>query len=120
MPPATQTASAAAWQDETHVIENRRLYGEKLEQVSQLLSATLAPQKPQAGFYLWAKTPIADTDFARRLYAEQNVTVLPGRYLARDSANSNPGANRVRMALVAPLDECLDAAHRINLLIATL
>ena len=120
MPPATQTASAVAWGDEAHVIENRKLYRQKFEQVLQLLSDTLAPQKPQAGFYLWAQTPISDTEFARRLYAEQNVTVLPGRYLARDSAAGNPGHNRVRMALVAPLDECLDAARRINLLLAVL
>jgi N-succinyldiaminopimelate aminotransferase len=120
MPPATQTASAVAWGDEAHVIENRKLYRQKFEQVLQLLSDTLAPQKPQAGFYLWAQTPISDTECARRLYAEQNVTVLPGRYLARDSAAGNPGHNRVRMALVAPLDECLDAARRINLLLAVL
>ena len=120
MPPATQTASTAAWRDEAHVIENRELYRQKFEQVLQLLSDTLAPRKPQAGFYLWAQTPISDTEFARRLYAEQNVTVLPGRYLARDSAAGNPGLNRVRMALVAPLDECLDAARRINSLIAVL
>jgi N-succinyldiaminopimelate aminotransferase len=102
------------------VIENRELYRQKFEQVLQLLSDTLAPRKPQAGFYLWAQTPISDTEFARRLYAEQNVTVLPGRYLARDSAAGNPGLNRVRMALVAPLDECLDAARRINSLLAVL
>ena len=120
MPPATQTASTAAWRDEAHVIENRKLYRQKFEQVLQLLSDTLAPRKPQAGFYLWAQTPISDTEFARRLYAEQNVTVLPGRYLARDSAAGNPGLNRVRMALVAPLDECLDAARRINSLLAVL
>jgi N-succinyldiaminopimelate aminotransferase len=120
MPPATQTASCAAWSDETHVIENRRLYREKFDQVLALLSDTLAPQKPQAGFYLWAQTPIADTEFARRLYAEQNVTVLPGQYLARNSGAGNPGENRVRMALVAPLDECLDAARRINSLLAVL
>jgi N-succinyldiaminopimelate aminotransferase len=120
LPPATQTASIAAWSDEQHVVENRRLYREKFERVLQLLSATLAPQRPQAGFYLWPQTPLADTDFARRLYAEQNVTVLPGRYLARQSNAGNPGAGRVRMALVAPLDECLDAAHRINSLLATI
>jgi N-succinyldiaminopimelate aminotransferase len=85
-----------------------------------LLSATLAPQKPQAGFFLWAQTPISDIEFTRRLYAEQNVTVLPGRYLARDSARGNPGQDRVRMALVAPLDECLDAARRINSLLAVI
>jgi N-succinyldiaminopimelate aminotransferase len=120
LPPATQTASCAAWRDEAHVIENRMLYREKFDQVLALLSDTLAPQKPQAGFYLWAQTPIADTEFARRLYADQNVTVLPGRYLARDSGAGNPGENRVRMALVAPLDECLDAARRINSLLAVL
>ena len=120
LPPATQTASAAAWSDEAHVVENRSLYQQKFEQVLALLSATLAPQKPQAGFYLWAKTPISDTEFAQRLYAEQNVTVLPGRFLARDHGGGNPGENRVRMALVAPLDECVDAAGRINSLLAAL
>jgi len=120
LPPATQTASTAAWSDEAHVVENRGLYRQKFEQVLGLLSATLAPQKPQAGFYLWAETPIADTDFAQRLYAEQNVTVLPGRFLARDQEGVNPGENRVRMALVAPLDECVDAARRINSLLAAL
>ena len=120
LPPVTQTASTAAWSDEAHVIENRELYRNKFEQVLAILSDTLAPQKPQAGFYLWAETPIADTDFAQRLYAEQNLTLLPGRYLARDQGNGNPGENRVRMALVAPLDECLDAAGRINSLLAAL
>jgi N-succinyldiaminopimelate aminotransferase len=120
LPPATQTASTAAWGDETHVIENRALYRQKFEQVLDLLSDTLAPQKPQAGFYLWARTPVSDTEFARRLYAEQNVTVLPGRFLSRDHGAGNPGENRVRMALVAPLDECLDAARRINSLISAL
>jgi len=120
LPPATQTASTAAWRDEHHVVENRRLYRQKFDQVLALLSDTLAPQKPEAGFYLWAQTPIADTEFARRLYAEQNVSVLPGRFLARDSGTGNPGENRVRMALVAPLDECLDAAGRINSLLEML
>lgn len=117
---ATQFASTAAWQDETHVAENRDRYREKFAQVLHLLSDTLAPQKPQAGFYLWAKTPIADTEFTQRLFAEQNVTVLPGRFLSRDQNGGNPGTNRVRMALVASLDECLDAARRINALMSTL
>ena len=120
LPPATQTASAAAWRDEHHVVENRARYREKFERVSALLSATLAPQPPQAGFYLWPETPLADTEFAARLFAEQNVTVLPGSFLSRSNNGRNPGSNRVRMALVAPLDECLDAAARINTLIAAL
>jgi N-succinyldiaminopimelate aminotransferase len=120
LPPATQTASAAAWRDEQHVVENRRLYRQKFDQVLALLSDTLAPQRPEAGFYLWAETPLTDTEFARRLYAEQNVTVLPGQFLSRETEGANPGAGRVRMALVAPLDECLDAANRINSLLASL
>lgn len=116
LPPATQTASIAAWSDEAHVIENRSWYREKFDRVSELLSGTLAPQRPEAGFYFWAATPIADTEFTRRLYAEQNVTVLPGSYLSRAHHGTDPGAGRVRMALVAPLDECLDAARRINAL----
>ena len=120
LPPATQTASIAAWGDEAHVIENRALYREKFERVLALLSDTLAPQRPAAGFYLWPVTPLPDTEFAQRLYAEYNVTVLPGRYLSRDHDGGNPGVDRVRMALVAPLDECVDAAQRINDLWRTL
>lgn len=124
MPPATQTASIAAWADESHVIDNRNRYRDKFEQVLSALSNTLAPEKPQAGFYLWATTPIADTTFARRLYGEQNVTVLPGSLLSRDTnqggVNINPGENKIRMALVAPLDECQDAADRINTLLSNL
>jgi len=120
MPPATQTASVAAWGDEHHVTENRNRYREKFDRVLQILSATLAPEKPQAGFYLWPTTPIADTNFAARLYAEQNITVLPGRFLSRDTDDGNPGENKVRMALVAPLAECVDAANRINQLLSTL
>lgn len=112
---ATQTASIAAWSDEAHVVENRALYREKFDQVLSILSDTLAPQKPQAGFYLWPTTPMADTEFAQRLFAEQNVTILPGRYLSRGTDQGDPGENRVRMALVAPLDECRDAALRINM-----
>jgi len=120
MPPATQTASTAAWSDERHVIENRNLYREKFDRVLSILSATLAPQKPQAGFYLWATTPIVDTSFTQRLYAEQNITVLPGQFLSRSTSEGNPGENKIRMALVAPLDECLDAANRINSLLSKL
>ena len=114
MPPATQSASIAAWQDEHHVIENRKLYRQKFDTVLDILSDTLRPVRPDAGFYLWAKTPISDTLFAQQLYAQQNITVLPGQYLSRDTRSANPGEGYVRMALVAPLDECQDAAHRIN------
>lgn len=114
MPPATQSASTAAWQDEHHVIENRNLYRQKFDAVLDILSDTLRPVRPDAGFYLWARTPISDTHFAQQLYTKQNITVLPGQYLSRDSEQGNPGEGYVRMALVAPLDECQDAAYRIN------
>ncbi len=120
MPPATQSASIAAWNDERHVIENRSRYREKFDRVLQILSATLAPEKPQAGFYLWPTTPIVDTEFAAQLYATQNVTVLPGQFLSRKTETGDPGINKVRMALVAPLSECIDAANRINQLLSTL
>jgi len=116
----TQTASIEAWSDESHVVENRTRYREKFDQVLSILSDTLAPQKPQAGFYLWPTTPMADTEFTQRLFAEQNITVLPGRYLSRNTNQGNPGENKVRMALVAPLQECRDAAQRINTLLSTL
>jgi N-succinyldiaminopimelate aminotransferase len=113
MNPAVQAASVAAWADEAHVAENRRLYRDKFDRVTPLLAAHLAVARPDAGFYLWARTPIADTDFARRLQAEYNVTVLPGSFLARESDGVNPGAGFVRIALVAGPDECIEAAHRI-------
>jgi len=113
MSPAVQDASVAAWRDETHVRENRRKYAEKFSKVTPVMQAALPVEPPEAAFYLWAPTPIADTEFARRLYTEQNVTVLPGSFLARESGGINPGANRVRMALVAETDECLEAARRI-------
>ena len=113
MSPAVQDASVAAWRDEAHVRENRRKYAEKFARVTPVMQTALRVDPPEAGFYLWAPTPIPDTEFARRLYAEQHVTVLPGSFLARESGGVNPGANRVRMALVAETDECLEAGHRI-------
>jgi len=113
MNPAVQDASVAAWSDEMHVRENRRIYAEKFDRVTPVMQTALRVRRPEAGFYLWAPTPISDTEFARRLYAEQHVTVLPGSFLARKSAGINPGANYVRMALVAEIDECLEAARRI-------
>ncbi len=113
MNPAVQDASAAAWRDEAHVRENRRKYVEKFSRVAPLIQTALDVERPEAGFYLWAPTPVADAEYARRLYAEQHVTVLPGSFLARESNGINPGAHHVRMALVAEIDECLEAVRRI-------
>lgn len=117
MSPSIQAASVAAWNDEAHVAENRAKYLRKFEQVTPMLAEVLDVARPDAGFYLWAKVDklvnISDTEFARRLYAEYNVTVLPGSYVARDAHGINPGANRIRMALVAEVDECVEAARRI-------
>jgi N-succinyldiaminopimelate aminotransferase len=114
MPPATQFASIRAWQDEHHVIENRALYREKFQAVAEILGTVLSFRVPDAGFYLWPETPVDDPTFARRLYAQQNVSVLPGSYLSRVAHGMNPGQDHVRMALVAPLEDCIDAAHRIR------
>jgi len=111
---AVQQASIAAWSDERHVRENRRLYAEKFAAALPLLRPPLAAAMPQGGFYLWIRTPIDDKQFVRRLYAEYNVLALPGSYLARDAGHGNPGSNRVRVALVAPLDECVEAVRRMN------
>jgi len=117
MGPAVQGASIAAWNDEQHVTENRALYRRKFAQVTPLLAGVMEVSLPDAGFYLWAKVPDAlgmtDTEFARELLAQYNVTVLPGSYLAREAGGLNPGAQRVRMALVAEAEECAEAALRI-------
>lgn len=114
MNPAIQAASAVAWNDEAHVAENRRLYSEKFGVVIPVLQDCLGVEMPDAAFYLWAKTPVPDTEFAQQLYRDYNVTVLPGSYLARDAHGMNPGQNFVRIALVAPLAECVEAARRIK------
>jgi len=114
MSPSIQAASVTAWNDEKHVAENRAMYIAKFKQVTPMLQEVLDVQLPDAGFYLWAKVPhLSDTEYAKRLYAEYNVTVLPGSYLAREAHGVNPGQNRIRMALVAEVDECLEAARRI-------
>jgi N-succinyldiaminopimelate aminotransferase len=113
MNPAVQAATIAAWNDEKHVEENRRLYAEKFAKVIALLAPVLPVTKPDAGFYLWVKTPIDDTSFAQQLHRDYNVSVLPGSFLAREARGINPGANFVRMALVANLEETLEAARRI-------
>ena len=114
MPLPTQHASIQAWQDERHVIENRRLYREKFAAFIDILGDVCTVTKPPASFYVWLKTPIADTEFAKQLFAGQNITVLPGSFLSRDCDGVNPGLNHVRIALVAPLDECVEAAQRIK------
>ncbi|MCK4950302.1 MAG: succinyldiaminopimelate transaminase [Gammaproteobacteria bacterium] len=120
MPPFSQAVSILAWKDEQHVIQNRNLYREKFDAVLDILKPKLDVTRPDASFYLWPKTPTPDTEFARGLYEQQNVTVLPGTFLSRESNQINPGEHRIRMALVAPLDECIDAANRINSYISTL
>lgn len=115
MPQQHQMASIAAWRDEAHVVENRRLYRQKFDAVLDILGDTLDVQRPDAAFYLWPRTPIADTDFARGLFHQQHVTVLPGSYLSRSVNGLNPGAGHIRMALVASLDACVDAAQRIKI-----
>lgn len=111
--PAVQAASVAAWDDEAHVRENRRLYREKFDAVTAGLAACLETTRPEAGFYLWARTPMADTEFARELFRQYNVSVLPGSFLARAAGGLNPGDRFVRIALVAGLEECRQAAERI-------
>jgi N-succinyldiaminopimelate aminotransferase len=114
MPYYTQAASIAAWGDEEHVRQNRGLYRQKFDAVLPILERSLDVTRPEAGFYLWPRVPADDAEFARGLLAKENVTVLPGSYLARDAHGSNPGRHRVRIALVPPLAECIDAAHRIR------
>jgi N-succinyldiaminopimelate aminotransferase len=113
MSPPVQAASIAAWSDEAHVVENRRLYAQKFEQATPVIARHLPCTRPDAAFYLWAQTPVADTEVARRLYAEKNVTVLPGSYLSREANGTNPGTNFVRIALVAEPAEVAEAAARI-------
>ena len=117
MSPVVQTASVAAWNDEVHVVENRRLYREKFAQVTPVLAKAMDVKLPDASFYLWAGVPaelgMDDAQFAKELYIHTGVTVLPGSYLAREADGFNPGANRIRMALVAETAECLEAAQRI-------
>jgi len=113
MPLQHQQASIAAWGDEQHVIDNRRRYRAKFDSVLQILDGHLQVERPQAGFYLWPHLPLDDTHFARDLFVEQNVTVLPGSFLSREVDGINPGRHHVRMALVATEAECSEAAQRI-------
>lgn len=114
LPPPIQAASAAAWGDERHVQENRQRYRDKFAAVLDILDDTLEVSAPQGGFYLWPKLPIDDVAFARSLFEEQNVIVLPGQFVSRQAAGVNPGSRHVRIALVAPLTECIEAARRMR------
>ncbi|QPK62650.1 succinyldiaminopimelate transaminase [Methylomonas sp. LL1] len=114
MPVPTQHASIAAWNDEEHVKHNRQLYRDKFTSFIEVLQDVCEISRPPASFYIWLKTAGSDTIFAQQLFAQQNITVLPGSFLSRDSAGINPGANHVRIALVAPQEECVEAAQRIK------
>ncbi|WP_313303814.1 succinyldiaminopimelate transaminase [Stutzerimonas balearica] len=120
MPVHVQLASATAWNDEIHVRANRELYRAKFEAVLQILEPVLDVARPDGGFYLWPKTPIDDQRFTRELFEQEHVTVVPGSYLSREVEGLNPGADRVRMALVAPLAECIEGAERIRAFIERL
>jgi N-succinyldiaminopimelate aminotransferase len=114
MPVPTQLASIAAWNDDAHAAANRALYREKFARVLPILAPVLDVVEPDGGFYLWPDLQRDDEQFTRELFARQNLTILPGSYLARDTPAGNPGRGRVRISLVAPVDECVTAAHRIR------
>lgn len=114
MPIQHQYASIAAWQDEQHVVDNRKQYTQKFHTVLNILQPVLNIQQTDASFYLWPETPINEEEFAQQLFAQKNVTVLPGSYLSRTVDGHNPGNQRIRMALVASMNECTEAAHRIK------
>ena len=113
-----QAASVAAWSDEAHVEQNRQAYRNKFEQVTPLVADALICERPEAGFYLWARTAGDDVEFTRELYARYNVLVLPGSFLGRVDQGVNPGAGWVRIALVDRIDACVEAAGRIARLTA--
>ncbi len=113
LPPHHQLASTLAWRDEQHVVDNRALYARKFAAVSAILGPHYDLRQPAGGFYHWLPVPVEDTTFCRELLHQQNVTVMPGSFLARDTASGNPGANHVRIAWVATLDDCVEAAQRL-------
>ncbi|MBU2005848.1 MAG: succinyldiaminopimelate transaminase, partial [Gammaproteobacteria bacterium] len=120
MPLPFQLASIAAWNDEAHVAENRVLYRQKFAAVMDILAPVMDVKMPPASFYLWPTTPVDDETFTRELFARAHVNVVPGSYLSRETGGLNPGANRVRLALVASLEECIEAAGRIRRVTETL
>jgi N-succinyldiaminopimelate aminotransferase len=119
MSPTVQTASIAAWNDEQHVVANRLMYREKFDSVTPLLAQSLEVNRPEAGFYLWARVPGGDDQaFCQQLLAQYNVLVLPGSFLAREQQGVNPGSGFVRLALVDGHEQCLEAARRITQLVS--
>jgi N-succinyldiaminopimelate aminotransferase len=120
MPLPTQHASISGWNDEKHVLINREGYRQRFDAVLDILGSDLDVKRPDAGFYLWAHTPISDTKFTLKLFQQENITVLPGSFLSRTVAGQTPGQNHVRMALVAPLNDCIEAANRIKSFITSL
>ena len=114
MSPTVQAASVAAWNDDAHVVENRRLYAQKFNAVTPLLQQKFDVEMPDAAFYCWAKAKESDTELALKLYRDFNITVLPGSFLAREAHGQNPGAGFIRLALVASFDECIEAANRMK------
>jgi len=113
MPVHTDSASIVAWSDESHVVANRSLYRQKFDTVLDILSGKMNADRPEAGFFLWPDLKCDDAAFTRDLLSEKNVLVLPGSYLSREAQGINPGAGHARLALVAPLAECAEAATRI-------
>ena len=119
VPEMVQLASVPAWDDDAHAAANRKLYQQKFDAVVPILREIMPVERPSAAFYLWLQAPGDDEQFARALHAAENVTVLPGRYLSRPHGNGDPGTGRVRISLVAELDECIEAAHRIARFVST-
>jgi N-succinyldiaminopimelate aminotransferase len=120
VPVPVQSASICAWDDDRHVLANRRLYQDKFTAALEILAPVLDVMLPPAAFYLWPRSPIDDERFAKELFGRQNVTVLPGSYLSRPSPQGDPGKDRVRISLVAPFEECVEAAHRIRACVESL
>jgi N-succinyldiaminopimelate aminotransferase len=118
MPVPTQLASVAAWNEDTHAAQNRRLYQEKFARVLPILAPVLDVKRPDGAFYLWPNVGEDDEHFTRELFASQNLTVLPGSYLARESNGENPGRGRIRISLTAAVDQCVEAATRIRAFLA--
>ncbi len=120
LPPPAQWASVQAWSDEAHVVENRKAYQEKFAAVLDILQPVLPVRQPEAGFYLWFRVTMSDEDFTMRLYEQENVLVLPGSYLSRESGGINPGRDYIRIALVDTVGQCIEAAQRLRHFIGTL